>query len=83
MLQTGSLGLLGLFLMPYRRLIGYSRNDDEAVRYLGWKKPIYYDSDLLLGIPPDVADATIVTAQQLDVPTYFQLQHSSAKSFTQ
>lgn len=65
--------MAALFGLPYQRLVGYARNDDEAERYLGWKKPIYYDSDLLLGIPKDIKDATVVTSQALDVPQYFSL----------
>ena len=67
---------LGIFLfgfLPYRRLIGYSRNDDEAEKYLGWKKPIYYDSDLLLKIPEDIKEATVVTAQPFDLGRYLSL----------
>lgn len=54
--------LLGAFILYFvDRLTGISRNDNEAAYYLGWKKPIYYDSDFLLGTPPDVDQATIVT----------------------
>lgn len=66
-------GLLVFFLLPYRRLIGYSRNDDEAAKYLGWKRPIYYDSDLLLALPEDLERATVVTAQPLDLDRYLAM----------
>ena len=76
MAEAVPIGLVLFGLMPYRRLIGYSRNDDEAVKYLGWKKPIYYDSDLLLKIPDDIHEATVVTAQPLDLGNYLSLMNN-------
>ena len=54
------------------RLKGYARNDIEAAKYLHWKTPIYYDSDFLLGIPPDAGTATIVTQNILNLPEHLR-----------
>lgn len=61
-------GIMNSAGRPYYRLKGYSRNDEEASRYLGWKLPVYYDHDFLLSIPSDADSATIITQNPMNLP---------------
>jgi hypothetical protein len=65
-------GIVNSTTGPYNRLIGHDRNDSEAARYLGWKLPIYYDVDFLLGTPGDSENATIITQDPRNLPTHLQ-----------
>lgn len=65
-------GIMNTAGRPYYRLKGYSRNDEEASRYLGWKLPVYYDHDFLISIPPDADNATIITQNPMNLPEHLR-----------